>query len=142
MSNHIRVNLEPGDYWLTAPVGRGRAIVTGQRELLIEQQDDGEWWNPGVDIQSSWTMEPRTYSEETPDPWHAADERAKFLKRQHDLEAEQSKRVEELANWLYQNIGNPGTSSTVHDSNFADQWIGKADALIDYFASRAEAGDD
>lgn len=53
------VDLEPGDYWLTSVGdGKGRAIVTLERRLLIEQKGGG-WADLNMPVYP-WTIEPRS----------------------------------------------------------------------------------
>lgn len=72
------VDLKPGDYWLTSSGdGTGRAIVTKQRELIIEQCN-GVWSCLGIGVPDEWLIVPRTeHVGDGPDPWHLADQRVK-----------------------------------------------------------------
>ena len=61
-----QVDLAPGDYWMTSiGDGRGRAIVTYQGRLLVEQFPDSEGrvlWSDLTDVyrsSTSWRFEPR-----------------------------------------------------------------------------------
>lgn len=59
------VDLEPGDYWMTSSGdGKGRAIVTSQKRLLVEQHPDDDGTTVWSDMtylyaNASWKMQRR-----------------------------------------------------------------------------------
>lgn len=92
-----RVDLAPGDYWITSSEdGRGRAIVTSQGILLIEQFGGG-WSDLGMGVHDSWTVEPREYGGERDAEWAAADVAARSAQEKAEREAEREKLIEQAA---------------------------------------------
>lgn len=97
MAEREEVDLTPGDYWLTScGDGRGRAIVTLQRELLIEQYGGG-WSCLGIGAFPEWGLEPRTFVPDDPDPWHAADLQVKEWRDAAEEAAEREREISDLA---------------------------------------------
>jgi hypothetical protein len=69
-------------------------------------------------------------------------EHAKDMEREQAAEAKREKLTEDLANWLYQNIGKPGSPLVVTTSMYRDAWMAKARELITRYPALAEAATD
>lgn len=89
------VDLEPGEYWLTSSGdGTGRAIVTTQRELLIEQKGGG-WSCLGVGVYEGWRIEQRSLTDPTMS-WAYADQWVVHMKHEADEDAKATNLANEL----------------------------------------------
>lgn len=108
MAEREFVALEPGDYWIISADGRGRAIVTSQRELLIEQFG-GEWSCLGVGICESWVIKPREFTDDEIREWNASDERVKQWRSDLAAARKRAVAVERLARDLFDLAPQGGT---------------------------------